>query len=74
LQTFWSALGFVSDFLIFHQRLETVAANFREVRKEVIAARIRGDETKALRIVEPFDSTGIQNISLKKLIAPEGAG
>jgi len=44
--------------LVFLERFETFAANFREVREQVVAARVRCDKAKALSIVEPFYDTG----------------
>lgn len=65
LHTFRSTLGFVAHFLVFRERLEAVASNFREVGEEIIAASVRRDETETLRVVKPFNSTGIHNISLR---------
>jgi hypothetical protein len=53
-----AGLHFERYALIFFQRLEPFRANFREVSEEIIATRIRRNEAKALRIVEPFDDTG----------------
>ena len=65
LQTLRALLRFEAHFLIFSERLEAVAAYFREVGEEIVAASIRSNEAKALAIVEPLDSTGIHKNSLK---------
>src|SRR3954462_2906728 len=50
------ALGlFELDLLAFLQRLESGALDVGVVREEVLAAVIRRDESKTLRIVEPLD-------------------
>src|SRR5689334_10605710 len=55
------ALGSVGhiecDALIFFQRLEPGVLNLREVRKQIFATAVRGDETKAFCVVEPLHST-----------------
>jgi hypothetical protein len=39
------------------------------VREQVVAAGVRRDEAKALRIIEPFDNTGFHvSVSLKILM------
>src|SRR5207237_10686132 len=52
------ALGPRRDFernlLTFLERLEALHVDRREVRKQVFTATIRGDEPKALRVVEPL--------------------
>jgi hypothetical protein len=58
LLTLRSLLDIKCHTLLFLQRLETFALNFREVREQVFAAAvIRRDESKTLRIVKPLDST-----------------
>jgi|SRR5690349_4432307 hypothetical protein len=59
LHAFGAALRFEADLLAFSEALEAVAANFGEVREQVVTAVIRGDEAEALCIVEPLDGTGI---------------
>jgi len=59
LQALGAALGLVAHLLAFGERLETVAANFGEVREQIVAAFIGRDEAKAFAVVEPLDSTGI---------------
>jgi hypothetical protein len=55
--------------LIFLQRLKAFRANFREMREQIFAARIRRNEAKAFSIVEPFDDTGFHiPVSLEILI------
>jgi len=49
---------FEFHFLTFLQRLEPVHLNGREVRKQIFAAQIGGDEAESLRVVEPLDDTG----------------
>jgi hypothetical protein len=46
--------------LIFLQRLEAVALNLGKMREQVLAAAVRRDEPKALRIVEPLYGTCCQ--------------
>jgi hypothetical protein len=53
-----AGLHFEGNALVFLERLETFAANFREVSKQVVTAGVRCDEAKALSIVEPFYDTG----------------
>ncbi len=53
-----AGLHFEGNALVFLERLETFAANFREVSKQVVTAGDRCDEAKALSIVEPFYDTG----------------
>jgi hypothetical protein len=65
LHTFRPTLGFVAHFLVFRERLEAVASNFREVGEGIFATSVRRDEAKTLRIIEPFNNTGIYNISLR---------
>lgn len=43
--------------LSFCQGLESVTTDCRMMDKHVVRAVIRGDETKALGFVEPFDRT-----------------
>ena len=57
-----STLGFVADFLVFRERLEAIASNFREVGEEIIAASVRRNKTEALRIVKPFNCTDIHDL------------
>ncbi len=45
-----------AHFLVFLQRLDAFSLDFGKVGEQVFAAVIRGDEAKALRIVEPFHS------------------
>jgi hypothetical protein len=62
-------LHFEGNALVFLERLETFAANFREVREQVVTARVRCDKAKALSIVEPFYDTSFHiPVSLKILI------
>src|SRR5207249_12197580 len=44
-------------FLVFAKALVSFALNRREVRKQILAAAIGRDETKALAVVEPFYCT-----------------
>src|SRR5579864_6624821 len=66
LQTLRALLRFEAHLLIFSQRLEAVAADFGEVREQVVAALVRGDEAKAFAVVEPLNGTGIHEESLRK--------
>src|SRR5205807_7008920 len=53
------ALGhFELDLLAFLERLEALHVDRREVREQVFAAVVRGDEPIALRVVEPLDGSG----------------
>ena len=45
---------FEADLLAFLERLESLHVDCREVREQVLAAVVRGDEPKALRVVEPL--------------------
>src|SRR6266702_3634104 len=53
-----SLLDFEADLLVFLQRLETLAADFGEMGKQVFATIIGCDKAKALRVVEPLHCTG----------------
>ena len=56
------------DALVFLQRLEAARLNCREVREQIFAAFVRGDETETFGVVEPFNSTCCHCISyLSKL-------
>src|SRR5579871_1054373 len=66
LQTLRALLRFEAHLLVFSQRLETVACDFGEMRKQVVAAVVRGDEAEALAVVEPLNGTGIHEESLSK--------
>ena len=68
LQTLRALLRFEAHLLVFSQRLEAVAADFREMREQVVAALVRGDEAKALAVVEPLNGTGILEESLSQNI------
>ena len=57
LQTLRALLGFETHLLILRQRLEAFGANLGEVSEQVVAAAVRRDESKSLRIVEPLHST-----------------
>src|SRR5687767_7215586 len=46
------------DFLSFGERLEAVHVDRGEVREEVFAAAVRGDEAKAFGVVKPLNGTG----------------
>src|SRR5471032_2406281 len=65
LQTLRALLGFEANLLVFGERLEAVATNFRKVGEEVVAACVRRDKAEALAVVEPLDDTGIHIKSLK---------
>src|SRR3984957_1032670 len=76
LQTLGALLRFEAHLLVFSQRLEAVAADFREVSEQVVAALVRSNEAKAFAVVEPLNGTGIHEESLRKKkvkIAPSGA-
>ena len=57
LQTLRALLGFETHLLILRQRLEAFGANLGEVSEQIVAAAVRRDESKSLRIVEPLHST-----------------
>jgi hypothetical protein len=65
LQTLRALLGFEANLLVFGERLEAVATNFRKVGEEVVAACVRRNKAEALAVVEPLDDTGIHDKSLK---------
>ena len=65
LQTLRALLGFEANLLVFGERLEAVATNFRKVGEEVVAACVRRNKAEALAVVEPLDDTGIHENSLK---------
>jgi hypothetical protein len=50
--------NFKADFLPFFERLESAHVDRGEVREQVIASIIRGDKTKTLCFVKPFNYTG----------------
>lgn len=54
---------FKGDALIFLERLETARLNCGEVRKQIFATLVRGDEAKTLRIIEPLYDTSCHTIS-----------
>ena len=56
------------DALVFLQRFETVGIDGREMRKDVFATAVRGDEAETFSIVEPFYSASCHVNSLKKLL------
>ena len=61
------ALGdFEGDLLAFLQRLEAIHVDGREVREQVFAAAVRGDEAEALRVIEPFYDASCHNACLSK--------
>ena len=43
--------------LVLLQRFEALSVDRREVRKQVFAAAIRGDEAEAFCVIEPFNNT-----------------
>src|SRR5580698_8503721 len=43
--------------LVFQKRLESLDANLREMREELFAAVVGGDEAETLRVVEPLHSS-----------------
>src|SRR3954462_9191928 len=45
------------DLLIFLERFKTVALDRREMRKQILASIVRGNEAKTFCIVEPLDRT-----------------
>ena len=47
------------DALGFGQGLETAALDLAEMREQVFAAAVLGNEAEALAFVEPFDSAGL---------------
>jgi hypothetical protein len=57
LLAFWTSGNFESYFLVFSQRFETRRIDSREMREQVFAAIIRGDETETFCVVEPLNST-----------------
>jgi len=66
LKALRTALRVEADFLVLSQRLESVARDFREMREQICAARVRSDKSKTLAFVEPLDRTGIRIKSLDK--------
>ena len=54
----------VANFLAIMQRLEAVYFDFREVCEQIIAAVVRGDETKAFCVIEKFNGTGFHYVFL----------
>lgn len=64
LQAFGPALRLVADFLAFGEGLEAIAADFREMREQIVAAGVGRNEAEALAIVEPLDGTGIHKYFL----------
>src|ERR1700761_992911 len=65
LQTLGALLRFEAHLLVFSQRLEAVAADFREVSEQVVAALVRCNEAKAFAVVEPLNGTGIHEEPLR---------
>jgi hypothetical protein len=65
LQTLRALLGFEANLLVFGERLEAVATNFRKVGEEIVAACVRRNEAEALAVIEPLNDTGIHIKSLK---------
>jgi len=47
----------VRHFLVFLERLEAVSLDRGEVREQILAAVIRGDEAETLCVVEPLNCT-----------------
>src|SRR5215472_12550117 len=58
LGTLRSVFGLELDVRTFRQRLEAFAADRAEMHEDVLAPITRGDEPKALRIVEPLHGSG----------------
>jgi hypothetical protein len=46
---------FEAHLLAFFQRLESRHVDRREMREEIFAAAVRGDEAETFRIIEPLD-------------------
>ncbi|KGC40206.1 hypothetical protein DO73_5014 [Burkholderia pseudomallei] len=59
LEAFRAPLRLEAHLLVLGQRLVSLTADFREMREQIVAARIRRDEAKTLGLVEPLDGTGI---------------
>jgi hypothetical protein len=59
LRTLLALFDFKFDTLAFGQGLETAALDFAEVREQILAAAVLGDETEAFAFVEPFDGAGL---------------
>jgi hypothetical protein len=61
LRAFLALLDFKFNFLVLSQAAEAAGAlNFAEVGEEVFATTIRGDEAKALAVVEPFNGASLR--------------
>jgi hypothetical protein len=45
------------NLLVFYECLEVLSLNSGEMGEHVFAAAIKGNETKAFRVVEPFNGT-----------------
>ncbi|CAM2156134.1 hypothetical protein PT2222_370008 [Paraburkholderia tropica] len=66
MQTLRALLGFEAHLLVFSERLEAVGLDLGEVSEQVVATLVRGDEAKALAVVEPLNGTGFHEKSLMK--------
>jgi hypothetical protein len=70
------ALGrFKFDALVFHQRLESATLDLAEMRKQILAAVVRRDESKSLAFVEPLHGSGLcRHIDSFQIAAQPTAG
>src|SRR6476620_10283448 len=59
LRALLALLDFELDALVLGQRLEARALDLAEVREQVLAARVGGDEAEALAVVEPLDDASL---------------
>jgi hypothetical protein len=60
LQALLALLHLELDTLVFRQRFKAVALDIAEMREEIGAARVLGDEAVALRLVEPLHGAGLR--------------
>jgi len=67
LLAFLAIYDLEGHFLPFLERLEALHVDLREMCEQVFAAAIRGDETEALRVIEPFHCAGCHVAFLLKL-------
>jgi hypothetical protein len=56
------------NLLIFPEGLEPLPLNGREMREQILAAVLRGDETKTLCFVKPLNSTSRHYLDLEKIV------
>jgi len=65
LWAFSSLSRYVAYTLVFFQRFEAFALDFREVSKQIFATVLRHDKAEAFLRVEPLNNTGFHSTSFK---------